>query len=305
METLEYSLLDVFTTTKFGGNQLAVFKSVSSLSNETMQKIARELNLSETTFVFEPDDSEAHRKVKIFTPQMELPMAGHPTVGTAYVLASEGLIKTEEGKNTVIFEENVGKITVDIFKENNRIVKVEMTQPVPEFGAVFDNEELAAELLSLSVDDLDNRYPIQTVSAGVPFIYIPVKNLEAMERIKFRLDIWQDHFSGNEDTKHIFVLCPEVMNEGSTVNSRMFAPAMGISEDPASGAATGPLGAYLVKYGIAGQDQDGEYKLRSEQGIQMGRPSFIDIKVKVEKEEVSEVKIGGSCVEIGEGKLYL
>jgi trans-2,3-dihydro-3-hydroxyanthranilate isomerase len=180
-----------------------------------------------------------------------------------------------------------------------------MKQPLPVFGEKYRETELAANLLSLSAEDLDPALPIQTVSSGVPFLFIPVRSLAAIQNIQFRMDIWEKYFSGNPDTKHIFTFTRETEEAQSTVHSRMFAPAMGIPEDPATGAASGPLGAYLVEHAVIQPIDNGVHLMRSEQGIEMGRPSYIDITIVKEGDAYKEVKIGGSCVIIGSGELYL
>ncbi|WLD94621.1 PhzF family phenazine biosynthesis protein [Alkalihalobacillus sp. AL-G] len=305
MKTLNYSLVDVFTTKPFGGNQLAVFQADSTLKPDTMQRIARELNLSESVFIRPPSDPEKEVSLRIFTPQVELPMAGHPTIGAAYVLAHKGMIETKEGKNEWIFEEGVGDVPVTVYKDHAQISKVEMEQPLPVFGDKYIETEIVAKLLSLSIRDLDPTMPIQTVSSGVPFLYVPIRSLSSMKKMNFRTDVWEKHFSGNPHTKHIFTFTTETEEPTSTVHSRMFAPAMGISEDPATGAASGPLGAYLVKYGAIPPTDHKTYFIRSEQGLEMGRPSYIDITIMKEGSEIKEVKIGGKSTMIGSGQIFL
>lgn len=305
MNELTYHLLDVFTNGKFGGNQLAVFEETNQLETEVMQKISRELNLSETVFLFPPSDPTKTKQVRIFTPQMELPVAGHPTVGTAFLLGLENWLETGEGINEWVLEEGVGDILVMVYKENGKITKAEMNQPLPTFGDIFSDIPSAADLLSLSVDDIHTSAPIQTVSSGVPFLYVPVKSLDAMKRINFRNDVWQNAFSHHTETQHIFAFTLETVHESSTVHGRMFAPAMGITEDPATGIASGPLGAYLIEHSLISVQEDGHYLVRSEQGIEMGRPSFIDISIYKEGTEYKQVKIGGMSVKVGEGKMFV
>ncbi|WP_062238453.1 PhzF family phenazine biosynthesis protein [Fictibacillus sp. FJAT-27399] len=302
MKPLTYTLVDVFTDKPFSGNQLAVFLDDTGLTTEMMQKIARELNLSETVFVQSPSNPANDKKLRIFTPDVELPMAGHPTLGAGYVMAHKGLLEASEGKNEWIFEEGVGDIPVTVYMENGRVLNVEMNQPMPLFGEYFEDRALAAKLLSLSPEDVTGELPIRTVSTAVPFLFIPVRSLDAMKRINFRTDIWEKYFSQNPSTKHIFAFTAETEMKDSTVHSRMFAPAMGISEDPATGAASGPLGAYIVEHTDIAQNQQGVYRIRSEQGFEMGRPSIIDITIRKEK-EYEEVKIGGCSVIMGSGEL--
>ncbi|PSL41356.1 trans-2,3-dihydro-3-hydroxyanthranilate isomerase [Planomicrobium soli] len=305
MKILNYSLLDVFTNVPFGGNQLAVFHEGDSLTTDMMQKIARELNLSETVFLSSAINPDNQKKLRIFTPQMELPMAGHPTIGAAFLLADQDLIQTKEGVSDWILEEAVGDIPVTVYKEEGLITKVEMIQPLPSFGKRFPKVEQVAELLSLTPEDLNTELPLQTVSTGVPFLFVPVRSLAAINKINFRSDVWEQHFSLNEATRHIFVFTLETEHPASTVHSRMFAPAMGIPEDPATGAASGPLGAYLVEHAVIPEAENGIYSIRSEQGLEMGRPSFVDITIVKTGHDFRQVKIGGISVTVGKGQLYL
>ncbi|TAA68166.1 PhzF family phenazine biosynthesis protein [Planococcus salinarum] len=305
MKTLQYTLADVFTEVPFGGNQLAVVEGRDDLTGEAMQKIARELNLSETVFVFPPAKEGNVMQLRIFTPQMELPMAGHPTIGAAFVLASSGAVPAEEGPNEWVLEEQVGEIPVTVHKEEGQIVKVEMKQPLPVFSDEFRNRRLAAQLLSLTEEDLLPDFPIQTISSGVPFLFIPLRSLQAIQRIHFRLDLWEQHFSGNPEIQHIFTFTTETESRQAAVHARMFAPAMGIAEDPATGAASGPLGVYLVEHKVLPNNESAIHAIRSEQGYEMGRPSSIDITVSGNSSRIEGVKIGGTAVIIGKGQLFI
>lgn len=305
MESLKYFLLDVFTVQRFEGNQLAIFPFKKPLTTEIMQKIARELNLSETVFMFPPSDPSKTIKLRIFTPQKELPVAGHPTVGTAFLLGLENLIKTVDGKNEWILEENIGDIPVTVYKDKGVILKAEMSQPTPVFGDSFRDIEAIASLLSLSKNDIRTNLPIQTVSSGVPFLYVPLTSQSAMKRIHFRNDIWQHAFASNENTQHIFAFTSEVVYPDSTVHGRMFAPALGIPEDPATGIASGPLGAYLIEHSVIPLSKHERYLIRSEQGLHIGRPSFIDISISKKGGLFEEVKVGGTSVKIGEGHIFI
>lgn len=294
MQKLHYHLLDVFTDKKFGGNQLAVFLEGQTVPETLMQTIARELNLSETVFVLPPEDSKNHFKLRIFTPLQEVPIAGHPTVGTTFLLYQEKKLPAGDAR----LEEGVGVIPVSI--DETGVVK--MTQPIPKFGPVFDDRRMIADLLSLEVSELHPEYPIEAVSAGVPFVYIVLKNLAAVQKAKLRQDVWEKHIK-NSPAPHVFVFTTETEHPDSTVHSRMFAPAFGIPEDPATGAACGPLGCYLVKYGIV--KPENAQSILSEQGVEMGRPSLIQIEVDTEAGKISGVRIGGKSVYVGEGTIYL
>ncbi|MCH4826213.1 PhzF family phenazine biosynthesis protein [Planococcus halocryophilus] len=305
MKTLKYTLVDVFTSQSFGGNQLAVFHDGSSLTTKTMQQIANELNLSETAFICTPNKPQNQINLRIFTPQVELPIAGHPTIGTAFVMAYLKMLPTQDGVNEWVFEEEHGDISVTVFLNKEKITKVEMIQPIPVFGEILTRQALVADLLSLPKGELDPRLPIQTVSSGLPFLFVPLRSIAAMREINFRTDVWERHFSRNPDRQHIFTFTTETEHDDSTVHCRMFAPAMGISEDPATGAASGPLGAFLVEHGAIDKKADGNYVIRSEQGFEMGRPSFIDIMINKNNQQYEEVKIGGTAIVVGQGELYV
>jgi trans-2,3-dihydro-3-hydroxyanthranilate isomerase len=303
MTRYNFQLVDVFTDRPFGGNQLAVFPHAEGMSPETMQSVAREFNFSECTFVFPPQDPANDFQVRIFTPGRELPTAGHPTVGTAFALARNGMIDASRPEVTVRFEEGVGPIPVALKFENGVPISIKMTQPLPRFGPTFPDPESIADMLSLDVWSIDTNFPLEVVSCGVPFLYVPLRNLEAIQGIKLRPDIWERVLS-RFDATELFIFTMEVENPGSTVHSRMLAPAMGIAEDPATGIASGPLGCYLVRYGLVPRSSP-TTRIVSEQGIEMGRPSFIEIEVDTEGEQITGVRISGQCHYMGEGYLDL
>ncbi len=293
---LHYHRVDVFTNEAFGGNPLAVFLNGRGLSTELMQRIAKEMNLSETTFVLPPEDPANHWKLRIFTPARELPMAGHPTVGTSFVLAREHMVTPTEADPVIRLEEGVGLIPVKFSFKNGAVSLIQMQQRAPIFSPEFTDRQLAADVLSLSVDDLAD-YPVQEVSCGVPFLFIPLKNMHAIQTLKFRTDIWERALKNYGE---IFVFTRETTYPESTVHSRMFAPSMGIAEDPATGGASGPLGSYLVRYGIASSGH-----IISEQGFEMGRPSYIHIEIRQSGDEINFVGVGGESVYMGEGFLEI
>ena len=298
MKDLTYYLVDVFTDTQFEGNQLAVFPDPKELSDVLMQKIANEFNLSETTFVFPSDDENCDCKVKIYTPQNELPMAGHPTIGTAFTLLQYGLIEPKN-KNYFVFEEGVGPVKVEFELPNNKPDLIFMNQPIPEFGPILSESSKIAELLSLNGENIRSDIPVQVISSGVPFLFVPLNNIDAVKNSKVRIDILNDVLNDFE-TKQIFIFTTETERNNSFVHCRMFAPTFGIVEDPATGSAHGPLGAYLVKYGL----NDGK-RFASEQGYEMGRPSIIKVEVKHDNDKIINVKVGGNCVMIGKGTIQI
>ncbi|HLL70245.1 MAG TPA: PhzF family phenazine biosynthesis protein [Pyrinomonadaceae bacterium] len=307
MRKLRYHLVDVFTNRQFGGNPLAVFTNGRGISTERMQAIAKELNLSETTFVLPPETAANDYRVRIFTPGAELPMAGHPTVGTTFVLAREHMIgRGADGAETEIkLEEGVGTIPVSIEWRGGEAGFIQMRQPRPTFGPRVENVEAVAEMLSVDPDEIRaTNLPLEVVSCGVPFLYVPLKSLRAVQNIKFRVDVWEKKLK-DVVPPEVFVFTREVEFENSTVHSRMFAPGMGIWEDPATGGASGPLGSYLVRYGVVECADGGAAEFTSEQGIEMGRPSFIRIKIAREGETITDVRVGGECRFMGEGYLEI
>lgn len=298
MRRLHYHLVDVFTDRAFGGNPLAVFTNGRGLATETMQAIAKEFNLSETTFVLPPVDQRNDWRVRIFTPGRELPMAGHPTVGTSFVLAREHLIRRHPEETTITLEEGVGPVPVRIEFKDGEPSFAEMSQPLPTFGPRLSDARTIARMLSLDRRDLDESLPFEVVSCGVPFLYVPLRSLDAARRALPRADLLESALGGVVPPE-VFLFTREVEHEGSTVHSRMFAPGLGVAEDPATGGASGPLGCYLVRYGLVACDTSAE--IVSEQGIEMGRPSFIKIRIERDGDRINAVKVGGECHFMGEG----
>ena len=299
MRRLHYHLVDVFTDRAFGGNPLAVVTNGRGVSDETMQSVAKEFNLSETTFVLPPDDPKHDWRVRIFTPSSELPMAGHPTVGTAFVLAREHLVPRGGRETNIVFEEGVGPVPVRVEFENGEPSFAEMSQPLPKFGPRLDDRAAVAAMLSLNPDDVDEQLPLEVVSCGVPFLYVPLRTLDAARRARPRADLMERVADEHGVPPQVFVFTRETESAFSTVHSRMFAPVFGITEDPATGAASGPLGCYLVRYGLVKCDPAAE--IVSEQGIEMGRPSYIKIRIERQGEEITAVRVGGQCHFMGEG----
>jgi len=240
MRKLEYCLVDVFTEKPFGGNQLAVFTAAADVSAELMQKIAGELKLSETTFVLPPEDRKNDYRVRIFTPAVELPMAGHPTIGTAFVLARQKMIERRggEAQTVVNLEEGVGNIPVTVQWRNDEPDYIEMRQPLPRFGLRFTDPRKIAEMLSINPEAItDANLPMEVVSCGVPFLFVPIVNLETVRKIKFRLDVWERVLRDFE-APNFFIFTRETENSLADSHSRAFAPASGIMEDAATGGAS-------------------------------------------------------------------
>lgn len=300
MTRYNYVLVDVFTDRQFGGNPLAVFTDSADLSDAQMQRFATELNLSESAFVFPATDEHHTCRVRFFTPKRELLMAGHPTIGSAFVLATEGIIP-RNGK--VIFEEGVGPVTLTL-QEDSYGLRVEMEQPIPEFRNTYSERRAEiARMLSLELDDLLDGIPPQVLSAGVPYLYVPITGLNAIKKVKLRQDLWHD-FWGKAEPVDIYVFTMETVDTGATAHSRMFAPTMKIVEDPATGAASGPLGAYLWKYGMVSRES--AKHMVNEQGFEMGRPSLIYVHIEISGNgAITRSAISGYTQPVGGGYIDL
>ena len=235
-------------------------------------------------------------------------MAGHPTVGTTYVLARERMIDSSgrentAGATTIRLEEGVGMIPVEIDWKDGAADFIEMTQPLPAFGPRFGDAAAMAEILSLDPSAVDARFPPEVVSCGVPFLFVALRSLADVRACRVRSDLMEQRL-GNFAAKDVFVFTTETEFAGSGVHSRMFAPLDGIPEDPATGAASGPLGCYLVRHSVVASG--GELDITSEQGIEMGRPSFIRIRVQHDGgEQITRVRVGGRCRYMGGGHLEL
>jgi trans-2,3-dihydro-3-hydroxyanthranilate isomerase len=294
---------DVFTDRPFGGNPLAVFPDARGLATEQMQQTARELNLSETVFVLPPGDPGHTRKLRIFTPEAELPFAGHPTVGTAYVLASIGEIPLAGPETRIVFEEGVGPVPVTIQAEGGKPVFCQLSAAkMPEFGPSPSSRADLAEMLGLAPEDiLDGADSIQAVSCGVPFLFIPLRDRRAVGRARLRTDRWEALVRGTwAQEVYVFARDPELA--GSDLRSRMFAPRMGIAEDPATGGAAAPLGGYLAS---RAPERDGTLSWVIEQGFEMGRPSLLHLEVDKKDGEITAVRVGGSSVLMSEGTMEI
>ena len=297
MPSYSYMLLDVFTDRPFGGNQLAVFPDARGLDSATMQRLAAELNLAETTFVLPPRDPANDYQVRIFHSRAEMPMAGHPTLGTAYVLAAR-----EPGKALLRFEEIVGMIPVRITYDGAVPAFIQMEQPPPTFGTTFARPEIIAQMLSLPLDALDPHLPVEVVSTGVPYLIVPLTSLSAVRDLRFRHDVWAREVAAFSPAS-IFVFAMETETVGATTHCRMFSTDEGGIEDAATGSANGPLGCYLARHGLIARQPT--VSIVSEQGFEMGRPSLIHIEIGRDGDLITAVRVGGSCVPMGEGMFRL
>src|SRR4030042_4733456 len=298
MAQFRYFTVDVFTNQRFGGNQLAVFPDASEIPENLLQKITREFNFSETTFVYPPENSSNDCKCRIFTPGLEVPMAGHPTIGTAYILLSQDLVKPGN-EGFLMLEEKVGDIRVDFIKDKEEYQTITMSQPLPKFGPVEKDYKLVAGIMSVASDEIDQRYPIQSVSCGNNFLFVPLKNLAAVHQANVRMELLKAA-SIHLDSTELFLFTAETVYNNSDFHCRMFAPLIGVPEDPATGSGAGPFGCYLVQNGISNGDQ-----VIIEQGIEMGRPSILKVHIEGIKDGITRVQVSGDVVLVSEGKLYI
>ena len=293
MKRLTFYVVDVFAEERYTGNQLAVFRSGRALPDTEMQRIAREMNFSETTFILSDEKRHGGYDVRIFTPKTELPFAGHPTLGTAFVIQRE-IVK--EPVETIILNLKVGQIPVTFSYSGKDADILWMKQIQPTFGQTFDTESIS-QVLSLDAEDIDNRFPIQDVSTGVPSIIVPLKTLDAVKRARIDKDKYFKLIK-DKQAKAILVFCPETYNKENDLNVRFFADYYGVPEDPATGSANGCLAGYSVKHRYFGKDQ---INIRVEQGYEIGRPSLLLLKAE-NREGKIDVHVGGRVVMIAKGE---
>ena len=289
---------DVFTETKFGGNPLAVFPEAEGLSTEQMQKIANELNLSETTFVL-PGSGEFTRQVRIFTPSQEVPFAGHPNVGTAFTLASLGELGTLESETCVLFDEKAGPVPISINKENDRI-SCELKAPSPlTIGDTFSVAQIA-EALGLNPSQIaTGTHEPQAASVGLAFIMVELVDRSALAAARANVNVFEEiNATGNMPYLFLYVRS----NDEFDIRARMYAPLDGILEDPATGSATCALVALLTHYQ---QERDGDFTFRVGQGIEMMRPSLLEARTEKRNGKVTGVWVGGTCVSVMEGSIEI
>jgi trans-2,3-dihydro-3-hydroxyanthranilate isomerase len=296
-----YLHYDVFTNRLFGGNQLAVFPDARGLADDTMQSIANEMNFAETTFVFPAERPDTDARMRIFTPAHEMPMAGHPTIGSTFALARTGVIAPP--RDRFVFGLNVGPIPVSLTWQGDELAFAWMTQLAPRFGTPIDDNPGAAAMLGLRPEAIGStRLPIQVVSCGVPCLLVPIATRRDVDEAVLDRAAFST-FTGalQQPADCVFFFSVEPAADGVTAYSRMLAPALGISEDPATGSASGPLGCYLVTHRVVTAEEASS--MLSLQGVKMGRPSHIHISIGVEPGEITSVRVGGEAVLVGEGFL--
>jgi trans-2,3-dihydro-3-hydroxyanthranilate isomerase len=287
---------DVFTTTRFGGNQLAVLPQASGLSDRQMQRIAREFNFAETTFVLPPEQGHT-RRLRIFTPMAEVPFAGHPNVGSAFVLASLGELGSLDRALTIRFEEKAGPVPIVVDRRDG-LIRCELTAPERLSVGRSIAPEMMARALSLDAEDIVTRtHPPQVASVGLRFLFAELRDRASLQRARPRMDGFDALVADG--------MPPDVLvyvngRDEFDIRARVFAPLDGIPEDPATGSANVALGALLAAYDRA---PSGSYRWRVAQGVEMGRPSVLEISAEKRDGEVVEARVAGTSVLVSEGEI--
>lgn len=294
MREFSYFTCDVFTEQTFGGNPLAVVVDARGLADDEMQSIAREFNYSETTFVMPPADPRCTARVRIFTPGGELPFAGHPTVGTAFVLASTDLSDASE----MLFEEGIGPVPVRVDRDaGGRIVRCTLTAArLPDCGPAAPDMATIAAMLGLARADLAE--PAEPWSCGLPFLVVPLASVDALQRARLDLERWRELLSGYVTQK----VYPIAQVDEWIWRARMFAPGSGVAEDPATGSAAAALAGWLVRRAGA---TSGTLRWEIRQGEEIGRPSRILVEADVDRGAPTAVRVGGAAVMVCEGRLRI
>lgn len=290
-----FYIVDVFAEKKYQGNQLAVVNVRKSITDSEMQKFTSEIHFSETTYILSEEARNGGYDMRIFTPQTEVPFAGHPTLGTAYIIQQEII---RESVKTVVLNLKVGQIEVDITYRRALPDLLWMKQINPVFGQVFKRETLA-KVLNIDVNTMDDKFPVQEVSTGLPFIIVPLKMLKTVSGIEINRDAYFALIKKTQ-SKAILVFCPQTGNLHNDLHVRVFCDYYGMPEDPATGSANGCLAGYLVKHRFF---QNTDISIRVEQGLEIGRPSLLHLKAKEIDKEHIEVKVGGKVIPVARGEI--
>jgi trans-2,3-dihydro-3-hydroxyanthranilate isomerase len=289
-----FYIVDVFAETKYSGNQLAVVRNAAALSKKQMQQIAKEMNYSETTFILRDEQRENGYDVRIFTPASEVPFAGHPTLGTAFVIHREIAKKPVQKINLNL---KVGQIPVTLQESGPNETILWMKQIEPEFGETLDSRILS-DVLGIEPNQIDGRFPIQEVSTGLYAMIVPLKTLEAVKRIRVNLNKYYELIE-KTTSKLILVFCPDTYHKENDLNVRVFGYYYQVPEDPATGSANGCLAGYLVKQRYFGNKK---IDIRVEQGYEIGRPSLLHLRAE-ERNDKREVHVGGKVIMVAKGIL--
>lgn len=321
MRRIPYYLVDVFTDKALGGNPLAVFPDRSQLREQELQHIAAEMNLSETVFVQESSDEGALKRLRIFTPRRELPLAGHPVIGTWYLLASRGLVDFEAAvrnrKAYIVQHENlpekiiirhelgVGLLPVTIYRDKGEIGGIVMDQDQPKFGEDIKDVSLIAEALGLETAAITGTFQLpRAVSTGINILIVPLTTRNVLSAVTINLNAFEKLVEALDVVGvYAFTRDATVDTEMALVSARGFFPTLGVPEDPATGSAAGCLGSYLAKTKVIAAKQTVAFQV--EQGLDMGRSSKIGVEITMSEGEVARVRVGGSAVVTAESTLLL
>jgi trans-2,3-dihydro-3-hydroxyanthranilate isomerase len=301
---LQFYQVDVFTSEPFCGNPLAVFPDPGELTDREFQQISREMNLSETVFVLPAVDPRAAAKIRIFTPSQEIPFAGHPVLGTFFVLGTLKRLPLQEPVTKIFYECHIGVFPLELIILKGQIEQVIMSQPSPEYLEVVSEVGVLYELAkALGVQKsliTDSPFPVEVVSTGLPVLIVPIRTLTAVKSMQVNHAHIQD-VCNRIGVNGIMVYTTMTLEESSAVHTRMFASPIGIPEDPGTGSACGALGAYLVKNGVVDVGPTTEVVI--EQGYEIDRPSRILVQVFSDDDIIQEIKVGGQVVMVAEGKM--
>lgn len=294
MGKYDFCIVDVFAENKFAGNQLTVFKDAADFTQKEMQQIAKEISFSETTYIRSGKQKDGGYDVRIFTPEREIAFAGHPTLGTAYVIEQDIAKKPPD---EIKLNLKVGQIAVTFDRKKSGAETLWMKQITPAFGKTINSERMA-KALSLRKSDIDQRYPTIEVSTGTPFIIVPLKSQDALKRADVSRKEYSDLIK-NRQAKATLIFSPETYYAKNDLSVRVFAHYYGVPEDPATGSANGCLAGYLTRYKYFDKDS---ISLRVEQGYEIGRPSLLRLKAKENGKQI-EVFVGGKTIMVARGKL--
>ncbi|WKT79314.1 PhzF family phenazine biosynthesis protein [Lysinibacillus fusiformis] len=295
---IEFFYVDAFTTETFGGNPAGVIPNAENLTDEEMQKIANELNLSETAFLLPPTNANANYKIRYFTPTKEVDFCGHATLGTAWLMANKYNWIDKDDK--IVFESNIGLIPVKWLMENNQLTRVSMTQVSPQVKSIDISPEVVADLVGIQDTDIDDRYPIKIADTGVPHLMVPVKTRQAIDQAEPKLNELKkmnNHF--NISTTHLFTFDT---NGQFDIYTRDFCPNIGIDEDPVTGAANGALGGYLYLENILAQQE--RHQIMIGQGHTINRSGILYVTITPDGEN-AVIEVAGAAVVSIEGKIFV
>jgi trans-2,3-dihydro-3-hydroxyanthranilate isomerase len=297
---LEFVTVDVFTDRRFGGNPLAVVFNGEQLTATQMQSIAGEFNLAETTFVLPRNEASHTAQVRIFTPKAELPFAGHPNVGTAFALARRGSVFGRPIGDRLVFEEAAGLVPLELIKEGASVVGARLTAPQPLSRGPDLSPELVAAACGLTADDIETRHHTPcAASCGTTFVFAEVTTRRALEAAQPRSEAFSRNIPAGANGIHLYL---RDAGDGVDIRARMFAPLLGVPEDPATGSANAALAGLLA--GLM-PEPDLALQLRIAQGIEMGRPSLLEASAEKRGGKVAEIRLGGRCVAVMNGTIEI